>query len=121
MLKRGRLDDLREALELIAWWNGKQFDWDEIGFEDESGKKSVSKHKRRPDKAENVLKITGLPSGTGENTMRKWLARNLTSEMSGLIYHCAVEQAGEVCYVSFITHKLMLDAKKRLRSCQFHG
>ena len=63
MLKCGRLEELRSALELIADWNGTTLDWEAAGFIDESGKTSTKKT-RRPDKAENVMRITGLPDGT---------------------------------------------------------
>ena len=117
LLKRGRLDDLRDALDTIADWNGTSYEWDEIGFEDgdsTSVKRSAVGY-RRPDKAENVMRISGLPSGTRENVIRRWLAQNLPSNMAGLIYHCALEESGEVCFVSFILHRLMLDAKKHLK------
>ena len=93
LLKRGRLPELREALDTIADWNGTNYEWDEIGFEEGdfgSPRRSSVGH-RRPDKAENVMRISGLPSGTRENVVRRWLAQNLPASMAGLIYHCALE------------------------------
>ena len=120
LLRRGQLDELREALMLIADWNGTVLDWDSIGFIDEDEKRRKnSPHRRRPDKAENVMRVSGLPTGTKENAIRKWLASNLPSDMVGLVYHCAFQASGEVCYVSFITHKLMRDARSRLNKTRF--
>ena len=37
----------------------------------------------------------------------------------GLVYHFALSEDGSVCYVSFITHKTMREAKSRLNKATF--
>ena len=51
--------------------------------------------------------------------MRFWLGEKLRDELSGLVYHVAMEEDGSACYVSFITHKAMREAKSKLSHARF--
>ena len=77
LLKVGRIDELKKALSRIAKWNGHTIDVDSVDFSENANTVAAQnenkKSKRRPDKAENVMKISGLPFGTDENQFRLWL------------------------------------------------
>ena len=51
--------------------------------------------------------------------MKFWLGEKLRDELSGLVYHVAMEEDGTACYVSFITHKAMREAKSKLSQARF--
>lgn len=117
LLKRGRIDELKDVLKQIAETNGVKINAESFEFEDDKEKKSAGH--RRPDKAENVMMLSGLQAGTSEHKFREWLALNLPQELSGLIYHIAMTEDGRACYVSFITHKAMREAKTKLNKLVF--
>lgn len=97
LLRRGKYGELREALETIASVNGTKLDWEATGLSspsetDEKTVSNASSGRRRPDKAENVLKVSGLPSGTSENKFRDWIGETLSSSLHGLVYHVTLEE-----------------------------
>ena len=99
----------------IADWNGFAIDKDSLDFETTEDKYNKRVHGgRRPDKAENVMKVSGLPEGTEEMSFREWLGDKLPQELIGLVYHIAMTHDGESCYISFISHKAMKEAKSKL-------
>lgn len=65
------------------------------------------------------MKVSGLPEGTEETNFREWLGEKLPQELLGLVYHVAMVEDGESCYLSFITHKAMREAKSKLGQVQF--
>ena len=80
------------ALQKIASWNGTELDWDKYEFsKSQALEKKSSGSRRRPDKAENVLRISGLPMGTDENSIANLLSDQLDSELLGLVYYRALE------------------------------
>lgn len=125
LLKLRRFDELKEALFTIADWNGTQLEWDRYEFETGASKAqrdelAGTRGHRRPDKAENVLRIMGLPYGSDETEFREFLAYRLEPELLGLVYYCTLEESGTVCYLNFITHKAMHDAKNALKNTNFN-
>ena len=102
----------------IADWNGVAIDQDSLEFGQPEEKKEKNGG-RRPDKAENVMMVSGLPVGTEETKFREWLGDNLPQELIGLVYHLAMVEDGGSCYVSFITHKAMREAKSKLNHALF--
>jgi len=58
LLKSGKFDELKEALTSIANWNGVIIDLGSLEFSDSVSKKEEKGHSgRRPDKAENVMRV----------------------------------------------------------------
>ena len=76
LLKSGRINELKDALVSIADWNGLDIDKEKMGDFGSVAEKKVHGG-RRPDKAENVMKVSGLPAGTDEHRFRFWLADKL--------------------------------------------
>lgn len=65
------------------------------------------------------MKVDGLPEGTQEASFREWLGDKLTQELIGLVYYISMTHDGQSCYISFITHKAMREAKSMLGQAQF--
>jgi len=65
------------------------------------------------------MKVSGLPEGTDETKFRLWLGEKLPQELLGLVYYVAMVEGGESCYLSFITHKAMREAKSKLSQVKF--
>jgi len=63
--------------------------------------------------------VTGLPANTLEEDFRKWLGGVLSADLVGLIYHIAMEESNGSCYVSFVTHKAMREAKSKLSKTSY--
>lgn len=68
-----------------------------------------------------MLCITGLPEGSEECNFREFLGHRLDTELLGLIYYCTLEQSGTTCFLNFITHKAMKDARNVLKNSNYRG
>ena len=103
---------------MIANCNGTELDWDSYEF---SEKEKKGPGHRRADKAENVLCIRDLPVGTSEEKFREFIGERLDDELLGLIYYCTMDEDGTSCYISFITHRAMKDARSILKKGIYSG
>ena len=65
--------------------------------------------------------MCGLPASATEADVKKWLALALSNELLGQIYYIAMDEVSHSCYVTFITYKLMRDAKQSLARTRYFG